>query len=92
MTACRPIQSHVYAEALTLNLWPHASEFAGPVLIGCDPNMKVAAGTGPANQALAIEGSYDYSFVEGAGHLLQVEKPQECARLTVEFLARHNLA
>ena len=93
MTACRPIQSHVYAEALTLNLWPHASEFAGPVkLIGCDPNMKSAAGTGPANQALAIEGSYDYSFVEGAGHLLQVEKPQECARLTVEFLARHNLA
>jgi hypothetical protein len=29
--------------------------------------MKSAAGTGPANQALAIEGGYDYSFVEGAG-------------------------
>jgi hypothetical protein len=54
--------------------------------------MKAAAGTGPANQALGIEGGYDYSFVEGTGHLLQVEKPQECARLTVEFLARHNLA
>jgi hypothetical protein len=36
--------------------------------------MKSAAGTGPANQALAIEGGYDYSFVEGTGHLLQVEK------------------
>jgi len=60
---------------LTLNLWPRASEFGGPVkLIGCDPNIKAAAGTGPANEALAIEGGYDYSFVEGTGHLLQVEK------------------
>ena len=43
--------------------------------------------TGPANQALGIEGGYDYSFVEGTGHLLQIEKPQECIRLTLEFLA-----
>jgi pimeloyl-ACP methyl ester carboxylesterase len=85
-------EAGIYAQAMTLNLWPPASEFDGPVkLIGCDPNMKVAAGTGPANQALAIEGDYDYSFVEGTGHLLQVEKPQECARLTLEFLARHGL-
>jgi pimeloyl-ACP methyl ester carboxylesterase len=86
-------EAGIYAQALTLNLWPRASEFGGPVkLIGCDPNMKAAAGTGPANQALGIEGGYDYSSVEGTGHLLQVEKPQECARLTVEFLARHGLA
>ncbi len=77
---------------MTLNLWPRASEFDGPVkLIGCDPNMKPAAATGPANQALAVEGDYDYSFIERTGHLLQVEKPQECARLTLEFLARHGL-
>lgn len=41
-------EAGIYAEALTLNLWPHASEFAGPVkLIGCDPNMKSAAATRP---------------------------------------------
>jgi pimeloyl-ACP methyl ester carboxylesterase len=85
-------EAGIYAEALTLNLWPPAREFGGPVkLIGCDPNIKAAAGTGPANQALGLEGGYDYSFVEGTGHLLQVEKPQECARLTVEFLTRHGL-
>ena len=51
-------------QALTLNLWPKASEFGGPVkLIGCDPNFKGAPATGPANQALGIEGGYDYSFV-----------------------------
>jgi pimeloyl-ACP methyl ester carboxylesterase len=85
-------EAGIYAQAMTLNLWPRASEFGGPVkLIGCDPNMETAAGTGPANQALAIEGDYDYTFVEDAGHLLQVEKPQECARLTLAFLARHGL-
>jgi hypothetical protein len=79
-------EAGIYAQAMTLNLWPRASEFGGPVkLIGCDPNMKVTAGTGPANQALGIGGG-------GTGHLLQIEKPQECARLTVEFLARHGLA
>ena len=86
-------EAAIYAQALTLNLWPCASEFAGPVkLIGCDPNIQNAAGTGPANQALGFDGGYDYSFVEGTGHLLQVEKPLECALLTIEFLARHGLA
>jgi len=86
-------EATIYAEALTLNLWPKAREFSGPVkLIGCDPNMKGAPATGAANQALGIEGGYDYSFVEGTGHLLQIEKPQECIRLTLEFLAKCGLA
>ena len=81
-------EATIYAQAMTLNLWPRASEFGGPVkLIGCDPNMKGAPATSLANQALGIEGGYDYSFVEGTGHLLQIEKPQECLRLTLEFLA-----
>jgi hypothetical protein len=31
-------------------------------------------------------------FREGTGHLLQIEKPQECIRLTLNFLARYSLA
>jgi pimeloyl-ACP methyl ester carboxylesterase len=86
-------EAAIYAQALTLNLWPRASEFDGPVkLVGCDPNIKAGAATGPANYVLGTEGGYDYSFIEGTGHLLQVEKPQECARLTMEFLAQHSLA
>jgi len=86
-------EATIYAQAMTLNLWPGAKEFGGPVkLIGCDPNMKDASTTGPANRALGAEGGYDYSFVEGSGHLLQIEKPQECIRLTLEFLARCGLA
>jgi pimeloyl-ACP methyl ester carboxylesterase len=82
-------EAAIYAEALTLNLWPRASEFAAPVkLLGADPNMKGAPATGPANQALAREGGYDYSFVEGAGHMLQIEKPEACVGLTLEFLGK----
>jgi pimeloyl-ACP methyl ester carboxylesterase len=86
-------EAAIYAAAMTLNLWPPARAFGGPVkLIGCDPNLAEGGATGPANQALAAEGGYDYSFVAGAGHLLQIEQPKECARLTLEFLAKHALA
>ena len=86
-------EANIYAQALVLDLWPKASEFGGPVkLVGCDPNFKGAPATGPANQALGIEGGYDYSFVENTGHLLQIEKPEECIRLTLEFLGKHGLA
>ena len=54
--------------------------------------LQFGRNTGPANQALGIEGSYDYSFVENTGHLLQIEKPDECIRLTLEFLGKHGLA
>jgi pimeloyl-ACP methyl ester carboxylesterase len=86
-------EAHIYAQALTLNLWPKAAEFGGPVkLIGCDADYKGAPATGPANRALGVEGGYDYSFVPGTGHLLQIEKPDECVRLTLEFFRKHGLA
>jgi pimeloyl-ACP methyl ester carboxylesterase len=86
-------EAAIYEQATTLNLWPSAQQFGGPVkLIGCDPNVPGAPAIALANQALGTEGGYDYDFVEGTGHLLQIEKPQDCVRLTVEFLARHGLA
>jgi pimeloyl-ACP methyl ester carboxylesterase len=85
-------EAAIYAQAITLNLWPNAKEFGGPVkLIGCDPSMKGST-TGPANQALGAEGGYDYSFVPESGHLLQIEKPQDCIAFTLEFLERCGLA
>jgi len=85
-------EAAIYAEALSLDLWPKASAFGGPVkLIGCDPDFKSAPPTGVANRALGAEGGYDYSAVPGTGHLLQVEKPEECVRLTLDFLAKHGL-
>jgi pimeloyl-ACP methyl ester carboxylesterase len=86
-------EATIYAEAMTLNLWPRAHAFGGPVkLIGADPHMKGAPATAAANAALGRDGGYDYDFVEGAGHLLQIENPEECLRLTLAFLAEHRLA
>ena len=83
-------EAGIYQEAMTLNLWPKSSEFGGPVkLIGADPTAKGTPATAATNQALGTEGGYDYSFVEGGGHLLQIEKPEECYRITTEFLAKH---
>ena len=85
-------EATIYAQAVTLNLWPPARAFGGPVkLIGCDPTMNGASPTGAANMALGKEGNYDYSFVESTGHLLQIEKPEACVHVTLEFLARHGL-
>jgi len=86
-------EASIYQQAMTLNLWPMAKEFGGPVkLIGADPTAKGAPASAAANQALGMEGGYDYSYVEGTGHLLQIERPEECVRITMEFLAKHGLA
>ena len=54
LTCAPENEAAIYAQALTLNLWPKASEFGGPVkLIGCDPNFKGAPATGPANRRSA---------------------------------------
>ncbi|MEJ2378236.1 MAG: alpha/beta hydrolase [Pseudolabrys sp.] len=92
LTCAPENEAGIYAEAMTLNLWPMAKEFGGPVkLFGADPAMKGAPATAAANQALGREGGYDYSCVEGAGHLIQIEKPEECYRLSTAFLAKHGL-
>ncbi|MGA7488937.1 MAG: alpha/beta hydrolase [Xanthobacteraceae bacterium] len=81
-------EAAIYAEALTLDLWPRAGEFGGPVkLIGADPGLKGAPATALTNQALGEENGYDYAFVPGTGHLLQIEKPGECAVLVEDFIA-----
>ncbi len=91
--ACDPAnEGGIYAEALSMNLWPRAKDFAGPVkLIGADPDVKGGSPTGRANQALGNENGYDYSFVPGTGHMLQIEKPEACAQLTLEFLKQCGL-
>ncbi len=81
-------EAAIYAEALTLNLWPRAEELGGPVkLIGADPDLPGAPATAATNRALGIENGYNYDFIPGTGHLMQIEKPVECARMVEEFLS-----
>ena len=86
-------EAAIYAQATTLNLWPDADDFDGPVkLIGCDPQVKGGPAIAAANLALGRDGGYDYSFVAHTGHLLQIEKPQETAAVTMAFLRDCGLA
>jgi pimeloyl-ACP methyl ester carboxylesterase len=82
-------EAAIYAEALTLNLWPGAADFGGPVkLIGADPDLKGGSVIAQANQALATEQAYDYDFVRGTSHLLQIEKPSDCVQLVEAFFSK----
>jgi pimeloyl-ACP methyl ester carboxylesterase len=86
-------EASIYAQAMTLSLWPSADEFDGPVkLIGCDPQVKGGPAIAAANLALGREGGYDYSFVAHTGHLLQIENPQASVAVTMDFLADCGLA
>ena len=89
----RELEASIYLAALTLDLWPSASAYAGPVkLIGADPDVRGGPPTGLANQALAREGGYDYEFVPETGHLLQIERPEECREAMLSFLRAQKLA
>lgn len=90
---CPPeYEASIYLAALTMDLWPQAAAYGGPVkLIGADPELEKGPPTGPANRALAQEGGYDYDAVAGCGHMLQLERPDECVRLLTEFLAVQGL-
>lgn len=86
--ACpRELEASIYLQALTLNLWPPADAYGGPVkLIAADPEVRGAPGPAFANRALAEEGRYVYEAIPGTGHLLQIQKPQECRRAMLDFL------
>lgn len=87
---CPPaLESSMYAQGITLDLWPKASAFPGPVkLIAGDPARERPDATALANRALAREGGYDYLAMPATGHLLQLEKPQACADAVRAFLTR----
>lgn len=92
LTCRRELEASIYLAALTLELWPPASAYGGPVkMIGADPEWRGAPPTGVANRALATEGGYEYEAVHETGHLLQIENPQACRDAMLSFLRRHDL-
>lgn len=89
----RDLEATIYLAALTMDLWPSASAYGGPVkLIGCDPEARGVPPTGAANRALAAEGDYAYERIAESGHLLQIERPEACRAAMLSFLAEHGLA
>jgi pimeloyl-ACP methyl ester carboxylesterase len=86
--ACpRELEASIYLQAMTLNLWPPADAYGGPVkLVAADPDARGAPGPALANRALAEDFGYAYEVIPGTGHLLQIQKPEECRRAMLQFL------
>ena len=91
--ACpRELEASIYLQAMTLNLWPPADAYGGPVkLIAADPDAKGAPGPAFANRALAEDFDYAYEAIPGTGHLLQIQEPEACRRAMLAFLEKHGM-
>ena len=92
--ACpRELEASIYLQAMTLNLWPPYAAYGGPVkMIAADPTAPAAPAPAFANRALAVELGYVYEAIPGTGHMLQIQKPEECRRAMLSFLEDHRLA
>jgi len=86
--ACpRELEASMYLQGIDLGLWPKREEIGMPVmLVGADPERPYPAATGLSNRALAAEGGFDYRSIPGTSHLLQLEQPDACATMALEFL------
>ncbi len=85
---CRPeLEAMIYLAALSMDLWPAASCYRGPVLlVGADPELRGSPPTGLANQALAAEHGYRFAAIPETTHLLQIERPDGCRTAVDSFL------
>ena len=88
----RELEAAIYLQAMTMNLWPPRDAYGGPVkLIAADPEARGAPAPAFANRALADDFGYEYEAIPGTGHLLQIQKPEECRRAMLGFLDKRGL-
>jgi pimeloyl-ACP methyl ester carboxylesterase len=93
-TLCCPREgeSKVYHTNAHLDLCPRLGGLPGPVKFICsDPDEKDALAPGKVNREMHARFGHPYEMVPGTSHLLQVEKPAECARIAKAFLAECGL-
>ena len=88
---CPPeYESRICEWALAYLQNPDPRDFACPVkVIGADPQVRSPFGPEGDLDSLA---ALDCDFVPDASHFLQLEKPEACVALMVQFLERHGLA
>ena len=92
--ACpREGESQIYATNAGLDLCPRLGDLKGPVKFICsDPEQPDAKSPGLINRAMHEEFGLPYEAIADTSHLLQVERPDECARALIEFLVECGIA
>lgn len=86
---CPPeLEARLYRENTAIRIWPAANDFPGPVLlVGSESPDGRPNPPGESNRLLAEAGGFEFTTVPGAGHMMQLERPEACARLVTEFIA-----
>ena len=85
---CPPaLESRMYLENGTLEMWPAAGDLARPtLLIGADPHAEEAQATAHCCRALHLDGGIGYATIPNTGHFLQLENPEACYGIMCDFL------
>jgi len=88
MLCCpREGESQVYATNAAMDLCPRLGELKGPINFICsDPEEEDALAPGLINRAMHAQWGHAYQAIPGTSHLLQVERPKECAAALAAFL------
>lgn len=91
---CPPnYESKIYQGSLEYGVWPSAQGFDRPLKLVCaDPGLEGAGCPALCGRALHDEMGFDYEFVPGTGHFLQMEQPETCARIVMDFCAANGIA
>ena len=85
-------ESQVYKTNAGLDLCPRLSGLTGPVKFICsDPDQDDALAPSKVNRAVHVRFGHPYELVPDTSHLLQVEKPVDCARIALAFLVECGL-
>ena len=88
--ARRRTEANIYAQALVLDLLAEGVGVRGPVkLFGCDPNKGARPPARPTRHSASRAATT--TALSKTPAMLQIEKPEECIRLTLEFLGKHGL-
>lgn len=93
-TLCCPpaYEARVFRENKDESLFRRLREVPVPLMIVAgDPDSPYAAPASATAKAAHDELGIDYACVPGTTHFLQIEEPQICRDLLVDFLRRHNL-
>ena len=83
----RDLEANVFAEHPDPRIWERLLHpFDVPLkILGGDPHLPDARPPAIVTHAIAHEAKLDYHLLPGTSHFLQLEAPDECARIILEF-------
>ncbi len=92
--ACpRELEANIFSTNADPTLWQRMGLVPVPIKLICgDPDLPEVMPPALIGRALAMQYNLPYEAIPGTTHFLQIEKPEECARAMVSFLAPLGLA